>query len=53
MLEGLQNGKNVTWKIGFQKNMSNNVQLSINYNGRKLENNQTIHTGGMQLRAFF
>ena len=53
MLEGLQDGKNVTWKLSLQKNMSNNVQLSINYNGRKSENNKTIHTGGMQLRAFF
>tara|TARA_B100001287_G_scaffold39863_1_gene29007 strand:- start:11564 stop:15007 length:3444 start_codon:yes stop_codon:yes gene_type:complete len=53
MLEGLQDGKNITWKLSFQKNMSNNVQLSINYNGRKSEIYKTIHTGGMQLRAFF
>jgi hypothetical protein len=53
MLEGLQDGNNVTWKISFQKNMSNNVQLSINYNGRKSELNSAIHSGGMQLRAFF
>ena len=53
MLEGLQDGRNITWKLSLQKNMSNNVQLSINYNGRKSENNKTIHTGGMQLRAFF
>ena len=53
MLEGLQLGKNITWKLGFQKNMSNNIQISINYNGRKSEENKSIHTGSMQMRAFF
>ena len=53
MLEGLQLGKNITWKLGFQKNMSNNIQISINYNGRKSEENRVIHTGSMQMRAFF
>ena len=53
MLEGLQLGKNITWKLGFQKNMSNNIQISINYNGRKSEENRAIHTGSMQMRAFF
>jgi hypothetical protein len=53
MLEGLQIGKNITWKLSFQKNMSNNIQISINYNGRKSEENRAIHTGSMQMRAFF
>ena len=53
MLEGLQLGKNITWKLGFQKNMSNNIQISISYNGRKSEENRAIHTGSMQMRAFF
>ena len=53
MLEGLQLGKNITWKFGFQKNMSNNIQISISYNGRKSEENRAVHTGSMQMRAFF
>ena len=53
MLEGLQVGSNITWKVGFQKNMSKNLQLSISYNGRKSEENRTIHSGSMQMRAFF
>jgi hypothetical protein len=53
MLEGLQSGRNVTWKIGFQKKMSNNLQLSVSYNGRQSEDNRAIHTGSMQMRAFF
>ena len=53
MLEGLQPGSNVTWKISFQKKMSNNIQVSVSYNGRKSEENKAIHTGSMQMRAFF
>ena len=53
MLEGLQTGSNITWKVGFQKNMSKNLQLSVSYNGRKSEENRAIHTGSMQMRAFF
>ena len=44
MLEGLQLGKNITWKLGFQKNMSNNIQISINYNGRKSEEKSKLYT---------
>lgn len=53
MLEGLQAGSNVTWKISFQKKMANNIQISVSYNGRKSEENKAIHTGSMQMRAFF
>ena len=53
MLEGLQSGRNITWKVGFQKKMSNNLQLSVSYNGRQSEDNRAIHTGSMQMRAFF
>ena len=53
MLEGLQPGSNVTWKISFQKKMSNNIQFSVSYNGRKSEENRAIHTVNMQMRAFF
>ena len=28
-------------------------EISINYNGRKSEENRAIHTGSMQMRAFF
>ena len=43
MLEGLQVGSNITWKVGFQKNMSKNLQLSISYNGRKSEKINHTH----------
>jgi hypothetical protein len=53
MLEGLQEGANMTWEAGFQRNISKHMQLSINYNGRKSEDTPVIHIGGVQVRAFF
>ncbi len=53
MLEGLKPGVNYTWNVGYQRSISKNLQLSIQYNGRKSEGNRTIHAGGMEVRAFF
>lgn len=53
MLEGLQAGSNFVWNISWQRNLSNNLQLNITYYGRSSEELNTIHTGGMQVRAFF
>ncbi len=53
MLEGLHNGKNFTWNASIQRSLGNSIQLSLNYDGRKSENNKAIHTGGVQVRAYF
>lgn len=53
MLEALQPGNNFTWSASVQTNISKSLQLSLNYNGRSSENARVIHTGGVQLRAFF
>jgi hypothetical protein len=53
MLEGLQDGNNMTWNLSWQRNLSNSLQLNVTYGGRKSEDIRTIHTGGMQIRAFF
>lgn len=53
MLEGLKKGVNYTWSASLQRNISSSFQLSINYEGRKPEGIKTIHTGGLQARAFF
>lgn len=53
MLDGLNPGGNITWNVLWQRNLSNNLQLNLNYGGRKSEGIRTIHTGGMQVRAFF
>jgi hypothetical protein len=53
MLEGLQPGKNMTWRLLIQKNLTEFLDININYQGRKTETSQTIHTGNVQLRAYF
>lgn len=53
MLEGLQAGKNYTWRLLLQKNLTQYLDLNLNYEGRKSETSKTIHTGSVQLRAFF
>jgi hypothetical protein len=53
MMEGLQNGKNTIWNLSSQRNLGNSMQLSLNYDGRKSETSKTIHTGGVQFRAYF
>lgn len=53
MLEGLQAGQNLTWRLLLQKNLTQYLDLNLNYEGRKSETSKTIHTGSVQLRAFF
>lgn len=53
MLDGLQPGTNTTWSVSFQRTISNGIQLNLTYEGRKSADVKTIHTGGMQVRAFF
>lgn len=53
MLNGLQTGNNFTWGLGIQRNIGNGIQLNLNYDGRKSGNAKTVHTGNMQVRAYF
>ena len=53
MLEGLENGKNMTWTIFAQKRITKFLDLNLSYFGRKGESSKTIHNGNIQLKAFF
>ena len=53
MLEGLKKGNNYTWEILLNKRIGKNLDLTLNYNGRKPENIKMIHSGMVQVRAFF
>lgn len=53
MLEGLQAGQNLTWRLLLQKNLTQYLDVNLNYQGRKSETSKAIHTGSIQLRAFF
>ena len=53
MLEGLQPGTNFTWNVLFQKRITKYLDVNLSYFGRKSASSKTIHTGTVQLRAFF
>jgi len=53
MLEGLQPGYNYTWQLAWQRNVAENIQLNIQYNGRKPQDIPVIHSGSVQVRAVF
>lgn len=53
LLDGLQPGTNMTWSASFQRTISNGIQLNFTYEGRKSNDVKTIHTGGLQVRAYF
>ena len=53
MMEGLQPGKNFTWTLLAQKRLTKFLDLNLNYFGRKTETSKVIHTGTVQLKAYF
>jgi hypothetical protein len=53
LLSGLKPGTNLTWSLGIQRNLSNNLQVDLTYNGRRSEGVPIVHVGGAQVRAFF
>ena len=53
MLNALTTGYNYTWGVSYQRNLTQTIQISINYDGRKSANGKIISIGGAQVRAFF
>ncbi|TYA70124.1 hypothetical protein [Seonamhaeicola marinus] len=53
MLEGLQPGKNFTWTLFAQRKITKYLDLNLSYFGRKTESSRTIHSGSIQLKAYF
>ncbi|MCF8275130.1 MAG: hypothetical protein K9J17_00230 [Flavobacteriales bacterium] len=53
LLEGLKAGLNYTWSTFAQLRVGKNMQVNIQYSGRKSEKNNAVHTGTVQVRAFF
>jgi hypothetical protein len=53
MLGGYKPGQNITWNFTFQRNIGNNLQLDIVYDGRKTGTNKIVHVGNLQIRAYF
>lgn len=53
MLEGLMPGQNAVWAFEFNKRLMNNLQLNIQYDGRKAGTVKGIHTGRVGITALF
>ena len=53
MLDGLQNGRNLEWQLTMNQRIAKNLQLLINYNGRKTGDLDVIHFGNLQVKATF
>ncbi|MFT6815314.1 MAG: hypothetical protein ACJAZ3_001219, partial [Sphingobacteriales bacterium] len=53
LLDGLQAGTNYTWNVSVQRNLNENLQISLSYDGRKSEATKAINTGSLTARALF
>lgn len=53
MLDGLLPGNNWLWSLQFDRRLSRNVEMSLEYEGRRPAGNAAIHTGRATVRAIF
>jgi len=53
MLEGLQTGNNMVFKMIYQKKLNSYLDMNLQYNFRVSENHAAVHTGSIQLKMIF
>jgi hypothetical protein len=53
MLDGLLPGKNFLWSVSFNKRLLNNLELAIQYDGRKSGISKPGHIGRAGITALF
>jgi hypothetical protein len=53
MLDGLLDGNNYLWQLGYERKVAKGIELTIDYEGRKPGAQLVIHTGRASVRAIF
>ncbi|MDQ2770833.1 MAG: hypothetical protein M3Y54_10065 [Bacteroidota bacterium] len=53
ILNALRPGSNFTWNLNVEQRLSNGLNLTLAYDGRKASGLNTVHTGRMQVAVLF
>ena len=53
LTSGRDIGKNFLWNVSSEYRLGGNVQFSLHYNGRTTSRSTVIHTGTMEVKAYF
>ncbi|WP_299819155.1 hypothetical protein [uncultured Pontibacter sp.] len=53
ILNALRPGNNLTWSFNLQQRLSNGLNISLNYDGRKANKVGAVHTGRTQVAVLF
>ena len=53
ILNALRPGSNFTWNLNVEQRLSNGLNITLAYEGRKAQNLNAVHTGRMQVAVLF